>query len=183
MLKCPNHCGPLTALFYEGIEIDICEACKGVWLDYGELTHILEKPRQWPEDTVRKVLGRLVRYNAPPFGDARELLCPKCSVALEEVNYQGTSNIILNPCLNLDGVWLDAGRLLDIRIFMGHWADWAQDHKEKIQETLCKVGSSFQAARRARHVDNGPSRSRIANELVYEALELLDQWRGVDGTA
>jgi uncharacterized protein len=42
-MKCPN-CGETLAMTTrEGIEIDYCPACRGVWLDRGELDKIIER--------------------------------------------------------------------------------------------------------------------------------------------
>ncbi len=37
MLQCPNCHLALRAHFDNDVEIDICDACKGIWLDAGEL--------------------------------------------------------------------------------------------------------------------------------------------------
>lgn len=43
-MKCP-HCTDTTLVMAErhGIEIDYCPACRGVWLDRGELDKIIER--------------------------------------------------------------------------------------------------------------------------------------------
>lgn len=46
-MKCPN-CKDSTLAISErnGIEIDYCPECRGVWLDRGELDKILERSRE-----------------------------------------------------------------------------------------------------------------------------------------
>lgn len=43
-MKCP-HCNDTTLVMTErqGVEIDYCPACRGIWLDRGELDKLLEK--------------------------------------------------------------------------------------------------------------------------------------------
>jgi uncharacterized protein len=42
-MKCP-HCGEILLITErQGIEIDYCPKCRGVWLDKGELDKIIEK--------------------------------------------------------------------------------------------------------------------------------------------
>jgi Zn-finger nucleic acid-binding protein len=43
-MKCPN-CADTTLVMAErqGVEIDYCPACRGIWLDRGELDKLLEK--------------------------------------------------------------------------------------------------------------------------------------------
>jgi len=43
-MKCP-HCTDSTLVMTErqGVEIDYCPSCRGIWLDRGELDKLLEK--------------------------------------------------------------------------------------------------------------------------------------------
>lgn len=43
-MKCP-HCPESTLVMAErqGVEIDYCPACRGIWLDRGELDKLLER--------------------------------------------------------------------------------------------------------------------------------------------
>jgi Zn-finger nucleic acid-binding protein len=42
-LECPRGDGKMTTLNFEGVEIDRCETCGGVWLDKGELEQLRQK--------------------------------------------------------------------------------------------------------------------------------------------
>ena len=42
-MLCPNDQTPLTMTERQGIEIDYCPTCRGVWLDRGELDKIIER--------------------------------------------------------------------------------------------------------------------------------------------
>jgi Zn-finger nucleic acid-binding protein len=58
---CPVDGSPLSPMERQGIEIDFCPSCRGVWLDRGELDKIIERsathaapppapaPAPWPE--------------------------------------------------------------------------------------------------------------------------------------
>lgn len=41
-LTCPVCGGEMKTLYRYGVEIDVCNDCKGVWLDRGELNKIVE---------------------------------------------------------------------------------------------------------------------------------------------
>lgn len=43
MRTCPDGHGKLTTEERQGIEIDYCPRCRGVWLDRGELDKIVER--------------------------------------------------------------------------------------------------------------------------------------------
>lgn len=42
-MQCPTCATPLTMSERQGIEIDYCPSCRGVWLDRGELDKIVER--------------------------------------------------------------------------------------------------------------------------------------------
>lgn len=42
-MLCPNDQTPLVMSDRQGIEIDYCPQCRGVWLDRGELDKIIER--------------------------------------------------------------------------------------------------------------------------------------------
>lgn len=42
-MKCPNDNATLVMSDRQGIEIDYCPECRGVWLDKGELDKIIER--------------------------------------------------------------------------------------------------------------------------------------------
>lgn len=45
-MKCPNCNTSLVMSDRQGIEIDYCPDCRGVWLDRGELDKIIERSNQ-----------------------------------------------------------------------------------------------------------------------------------------
>jgi len=47
-MKCPNCNVPLIMSERQGIEIDYCPQCRGVWLDRGELDKIIERSAAEP---------------------------------------------------------------------------------------------------------------------------------------
>jgi hypothetical protein len=43
MMKCPDCNNDLLLSERQGVEIDYCPACRGIWLDKGELDKIIER--------------------------------------------------------------------------------------------------------------------------------------------
>ncbi|MCI0557910.1 MAG: zf-TFIIB domain-containing protein [Nitrososphaera sp.] len=41
-MKCPNCSGIMQEVQKHGVHVDYCPACKGVWLDRGEIDKILQ---------------------------------------------------------------------------------------------------------------------------------------------
>ena len=48
-MKCPNCNETLVMADRQGIEIDYCPSCRGVWLDKGELDKIVERSAEWEQ--------------------------------------------------------------------------------------------------------------------------------------
>jgi Zn-finger nucleic acid-binding protein len=42
-MKCPIDDSPLSVSARDGVEIDFCPQCRGVWLDRGELDKIIDR--------------------------------------------------------------------------------------------------------------------------------------------
>ena len=57
-MKCPR-CGDPDLMMSErqGVEIDFCPRCRGVWLDRGELDKIVERSRAYEEREARDANG------------------------------------------------------------------------------------------------------------------------------
>ena len=49
-MKCPNCNETLVMSERQGVEIDYCPKCRGVWLDRGELDKIIEKSQAYFPD-------------------------------------------------------------------------------------------------------------------------------------
>jgi hypothetical protein len=58
---CPKDSGaPLVHKTIEGITVDLCETCGGVWLDKGELEAITERSSEgWMSKWIRGVLKEM----------------------------------------------------------------------------------------------------------------------------
>ena len=52
-MPCPVCTVPLVMSDRQGVEIDYCPQCRGVWLDRGELDKIIGRSR--PADTERQI--------------------------------------------------------------------------------------------------------------------------------
>ena len=72
-MKCPN-CPAVDLLMAErqGIEIDYCPSCRGVWLDRGELDKFIERGNQEnPVASTEKYAERSISRNRIPESFSR----------------------------------------------------------------------------------------------------------------
>ena len=66
-MDCPHCRVPLAIAERQGIEVDYCPQCRGVWLDRGELDKIIDRSlRQW--DTPATAQPLPPAPPAPPAG-------------------------------------------------------------------------------------------------------------------
>ncbi len=69
-MRCPNCVDTLlTMAERQGVEIDYCPKCRGVWLDRGELDKLLEKSKFINADNATERV-EVVHANRPPYSEA-----------------------------------------------------------------------------------------------------------------
>ena len=100
-MKCPNcaHAGLEPVLTTQGVEIDRCGSCEGVWLDRGEIFLFSKKPK--------RVAGRLAE--ALKIQTPTEKLSPVSGEPMVEIVYPSGPHI--DYCARTGGLWLEAGEL------------------------------------------------------------------------
>ncbi len=92
-----------------GVRIDYCDGCEGIWFDAEEL----EQAEALAASGV----------DVPPDAKEGSCLCPKCHAVMYEFYYPQTYCSI-DMCKKCKGLWLDAKELTEIRVVRGH-------HKKK----------------------------------------------------
>ena len=116
--------GALVNHQYEGVWIDRCSICGGVWLDQGELeaiieTRVNEHASSFVQETLKQGKAGL------PAQDQNDFIpCPKCTSTMKVINYAYDSGVIIHICTN-HGVWLDSKELERIEAYRDHWKNEA----------------------------------------------------------
>lgn len=102
-MDCPACAQPLVVVEREGIELDWCLSCRGLWFDEGELEILADKAgrRLEAED-----IG--VRSGAGRSETAR--ICPRCGKRMEKAVVVGLEPVLVDRCPE-HGIWLDRGEL------------------------------------------------------------------------
>jgi Zn-finger nucleic acid-binding protein len=70
-MKCPVCDVQLSISSREGVEIDFCPQCRGVWLDRGELDKVIERAAASLAPAA-PVGGGEPRYDEPRYDERRE---------------------------------------------------------------------------------------------------------------
>ena len=97
-MDCPRCSSNLKVKKHKGVEVDQCESCEGMWLDYPELDQL--------EDTVLDVDEQKGSMITRP--GEREIYCPKCLGPMQQFRYR-YDELWLDVCAAEHGFWLDKG--------------------------------------------------------------------------
>lgn len=101
-MDCPVCREPLIVAEREGIELDVCPWCHGLWFDAGELALLAERLGR----TLRVPEGALER--ASTAEKARS--CPRCDKPMDKVLLGTAPGVLLDRCAG-HGLWFDHGEL------------------------------------------------------------------------
>lgn len=102
-MRCPQCSQALITLEFCGIEVDHCYTCGGIWLDNGEIEHLLALGGE--DEYLQTMHAAHVKE--------RRRRCPLCRRVMEKVALGSGDTVVLDHCAK-HGVWSDAGELRKI---------------------------------------------------------------------
>ena len=125
-MECPRCKGQQLAVKkHLGIEVDACNNCDGMWLDYHEMDQL--EDRVLDDDSIK---GSMVYAQR-----ASDIFCPKCGKKMTTFNYRAY-DLPIDFCVDGGGFWLDAGeekrvlelmkkRIKDLKRVSSAESEWA----------------------------------------------------------
>lgn len=102
-MNCPACKEPLIVLEYDHVEVDYCVACRGIWLDAGEIELLFGDAAACQALLVG---GDLKRAR----GEAARR-CPICSKKMAKGVSSGQPPVTYDQCAAGHGLWFDEGEL------------------------------------------------------------------------
>ena len=106
-MRCPKCRTDMEQVDYEGVEIDRCTHCKGIWFDAGESEALRDNAAAIAIDTGDAKSGResnqIDNYN-----------CPRCSGDMARVVDPQQKHIWYEECVSCNGSFFDAGEFVDL---------------------------------------------------------------------
>jgi len=106
-MRCPKCRSDMEQLEIEGVEIDRCSTCHGLWFDAGEV----EKLRT-------KELAAAIDIGDPALGKARNTIdryrCPRCGGRMERRVDPQQKHVWYEECSACQGSYFDAGEFVDL---------------------------------------------------------------------
>jgi len=107
-MKCPNDNSELASAKRDGIDLELCPTCKGMWLTRAELNQLEDEVFDFGDNEK----GTLA-FDPEPTA----LKCPECGKPMRKFQYRFYDLEIL-LCDDGHGFWLDAGEDQKILAFM-----------------------------------------------------------------
>lgn len=170
--NCPVCGVELREIGYEGVPIDICYKCRGVWLDKGELAEIIRREKQFTPSDFTEIKAEEGKERV----DKRELVtpipCVICAEPMERFIYQETSGIVIDSCPRGHGVWLDKGELEKIQVFCERWEGKGDETAKKYSEILKKVREDYQAREEEFIKSLKPGNIGVINKIIQSLARL-----------
>lgn len=95
----------MHTVFYEGVAIQLCMSCKGIFLTRKKL-EIIENSREIeiPANTPMPRNGPEIRRH-----------CPTCKIVMKKVKHGRIRTHLIDFCTDCNGLWLDKGELASIQ--------------------------------------------------------------------
>ena len=88
--------------FLEGIEIDICLECGGIWFDKITFSKAIVIPKEKIADFYSKLDN--LRQDSSLLNQDLILNCPKCDVIMNKYRYMYDSSIYIDSCNKCLGI-------------------------------------------------------------------------------
>lgn len=155
-MNCPDCQVEMNRSDYEGVPVDICPKCEGVWLDRKEIGQIVEKKEE--KFTAEERIGAFAQLPQQEKVE-RVIACPKCGQDMRKFNYAISSGVILDRCPQKHGIWLDKAELERIQIVM---EEYDRTYQVARQESKREISGQKKC----------PRCGILLNEMDYEGMKL-----------
>jgi PAT family beta-lactamase induction signal transducer AmpG len=106
-MRCPKCRADMDPLLINGIEVDRCSGCQGLWFDEGELESLRSKEAAAALDVGDVAQGK--SRNA-----IKDYRCPRCAGAMQRMADPKQPHIVYEQCESCSGSYFDAGELTDL---------------------------------------------------------------------
>lgn len=107
-MKCPKCDAEMELVTYEGVTVDRCTGCKGIWFDANEQKWLKEKKGSEVIDigdvATGKKMDKITKIN-----------CPRCHTPMIRMVDVDQHHIDYEACTTCYGIFLDAGEFKDLK--------------------------------------------------------------------
>ena len=107
-MRCPKCDVEMMSFAFQGIEVDRCPQCDGVWLDKGELEAILER-------NLGDAIEMVSFATMPRVDDDAPATCHRCGEPM--ISLVGAADVRFEWCQRCEAIFFDKGELSIIQAF------------------------------------------------------------------
>lgn len=105
-MDCPVCKEAMIVLEYESVEVDYCVACKGIWLDAGEIELLFGD---------EEACAAFLTIGGPADAKGEKpRRCPMCNAKMTKEATESEPPVLFDNCPYGDGLWFDKGELQQI---------------------------------------------------------------------
>jgi Zn-finger nucleic acid-binding protein len=101
-MNCPKCFSPMVRVLFEGVEVDRCIDCHGLWFDVSEREDLMKRRASEAIDNGDAQLGS--EFNRVNF-----IFCPRCGSQMMPRVAQGRPRLEFEQCTICAGSFFDAG--------------------------------------------------------------------------
>lgn len=106
-LQCPKCKHGMEEVSYDGINVDRCTHCKGLWFDGDEAQRLKRIAGSEVVDEGDPALGR-------KYDQVQDINCPHCGRTMEKTSHWKQTHIWYEICRE-HGIFMDAGEFTDFK--------------------------------------------------------------------
>ena len=107
-MNCPKCNAPMELVTFDGVTVDRCTSCRGIWFDANEQKWLKEKKGSDAIDigdaAVGKKMDKITNYQ-----------CPRCHGTMIRMVDVGQHHIDYEACTACFGIFLDAGEFRNLK--------------------------------------------------------------------
>ena len=173
-MNCPACDVACASETYEGVNIDVCTKCKGVWLDKNELEVVSRQREKGYKANDVEAINRLCGVSGTAKEtDSREMKCPKCGDgSMKTLNYAYSSGIFIDRCSKGCGLWLDADELEKVQMHSELWQDKLEANRNRFASLARQVDDNVRATIDQIENATAPSRFRFVNSILRGLIRI-----------
>jgi uncharacterized protein len=105
-MQCPKCNASMEKVIFEGVEVDRCSGCRGIWFDFQEQQQLKQMKGAATIDTGDKATGH-------KMNEVSNIRCPKCGTLMTHLVDVEQNHIAYEACPHDYGVFFDADEFAD----------------------------------------------------------------------
>lgn len=107
-MKCPKCLSPMVKVLFEGVEVDRCVDCHGLWFDQFEREELMKRRNSEAIDNGDFQIGF-------EFDRVNCIVCPRCDSRMIAMVAPGPPPVHFEQCVSCAGSFFDAGEFRELK--------------------------------------------------------------------